>query len=208
MDWAGALLDPDRDDARQLFVDELGANYRLEPTLLERAQAWLAEALDFNLGGDFSANFFAIAGALIVVAVIVAIVWGLRRRASYAAASDDASKSVLGNERLRPAEYRKRAAQAMANGDYSAALLDGFRALTAQADEDTLLEHAVALTAAEVVRSLQSPYPQHRQGVELAGRTFDLTRYGEVIPTADDAQQVLDLDAALQTARPQLQAIP
>ncbi|UJH71459.1 DUF4129 domain-containing protein [Ornithinimicrobium sp. INDO-MA30-4] len=134
--------------------------------------------------------------------------WGLRRRASYAAASDDASKSVLGNEPLRPTEYRKRAAQAIANGDYSAALLDGFRALTAQADEDTLLEHAVALTAAEVVRSLQSPYPQHSQGVELAGRTFDLTRYGEVIPTADDAQQVLDLDAALQTARPQLQAIP
>lgn len=204
-----AMLDPDREEARQLLLDELSrGQYRLEPTLVERLRAWLVSLFEGGVRGEVPAAIFAIGGAIIVLLIVAAILWGLRGRSALKAEVNADAASVLGDERLSAAQYRARAATAASQQDYAQAMLDAFRALTAQADEDTLLDHAVALTAAEVAQSLQRPYPQHGQAIVAASHIFDRTRYGEISPSARDAQRTLELDDQLRTARPQLLSTP
>lgn len=205
--WGANALDPDREEAQTLLREELTDGYQLQPSLLERAIDWVTGLFDSVVSSDIRDGVYIVIGLVLLVGIGAVVLYHLRHRSTLRQESSGDDEAVLGASPLSPDAYRSRASAAMAQGDHAGAVMDGFRAVTAQADLDTLLDHAVASTVSEVVEALRRAYSQHQSEIEIAGQVFDRTRYGEIAPSAADAQQILDLDTNLRRAAPQLEAL-
>jgi hypothetical protein len=202
-------LDPTPPEARDWLTHELNGSDYQEPWL-RSALRWVVEhLLGLLQGAGRGANtaLSLVITALVALVVIALLVWVLPRvrRESGAARSD---RAVLEDLAITARTYRTRAEQALRDGRYNDALLDGFRAIAKDMSDRTLLDDAPGRTAHEVSLVLAVPFPDHADRLARAADLFDSVRYGHRRATADQAGQVQHLDAALVRTRPVLAASP
>lgn len=196
-------LDPTPAEARRWLTDELsGPDYR-DPWL-DSVIRWVLEQLAKLLEGvnNLANNgVSAVITALVAVIVIALLAWVLPkvRRESVAAHPDG---PVLVDPTITPGTYRGLATRGFTDGRYDDAVLNSFRAIAKDMSHRTLLDDSPGRTAHEVSIELAQHFPDHAVRLAQAANAFDAVRYGHRRATADQARQVMQLDADLTTTRP------
>lgn len=199
---------PDRDEAGRWAAEELAkAPYRAaEPNWLDQAVAevgrWLRSL--FGSGAPGEDGGYAVPLLLLIAAVIIAVaivVVRPRLNARRAAAKDvfDADPA------LSPETHRERAAAAAARGDWSAAIVEQFRALVRAAEDRAVLDPQPGRTASEVAGRLGRAFGAYGRDVEEAALTFDAVRYGGAKGGPRELAALARLDAALAATPPDYQ---
>lgn len=198
------MLDPDRDEARELLRRELSnADYNRPESFLVKALDWLLERIngliEFIPGSNGLSTLLLGAVLALVVVAIVFAVRGTRRSRSL---QDRAQGPVLSEDGLTAADYRSRAAAAAQRGDWDSVLLDSYRALAAATDERALLDELPGTTAHEIAIGLRGPFPDHQDQLLEAANAFDAVCYGDQHATQQQAERVRELDRVLARTRP------
>jgi len=198
-------LSPTPPEARTWLRQELhGSDY--QSPWLDSMSRWIVDLLrKFLEGAGHLAGLSPVITVLMALVVIALLVWVLPkvRREPVAAVSRGA---VLENVTITARRYRDQAAQALRDGRYDEAVLDGFRAIAKDTSDRRVLDDAPGRTAHEVSLALASPFPDHADRLSRAADLFDAVRYGHRRASAHQASQILELDAELDTTRPQLLA--
>lgn len=146
---------------------------------------------------------------MVVLAVLAVLAFAARDRwRSRRLAPGGGEVGVFGDgARLPAAAYRDRARAALRTGDHDTALLDGYRAVAASADERTLLDAAPGRTAHEVAVALAAIFPSSAVALSGTADRFDAVRYGDHRATAEQARDALALDDQLLATRPDLDVV-
>lgn len=198
-------LDPDSPQARDWLARELEKGvYSDRRSVVERILDRLQDLLSSRSGpgGGLPPWATLLVVGLVVLALLVLIVLVLRR--DRRVGRDDEQGAVLEEVGVGAQEYRRRARAHLSAGRNDEATLDAYRAIAVGADERTLLDGAPGRTADEIARLLGPVFPDHRDALETAARSFDRVRYGREHVGPDVAGSVLDLDARLSRTRPEL----
>ena len=193
-------LDPTPPEAREWLEKELnGPDY--QSSWVDSVTEWILEKLRSLFDGTMMTGFSPVVTALVALAVIALLVWVLPkvRRESSAARSGGA---VLEDLTITARAYRDRAAEALRDKRYDDAVLDGFRAIARDMIDRVLLSDAPGITAHEASLALAPCFPDHADRLARAADLFDAVRYGHRHASAEQAAQILRLDAELATARP------
>ena len=198
-------LSPTPPQARSWLRQELrGPDY--QSPWLDSAIRWIVDHVRNLLdGARHLAGLSPLITVLIALVVIALLVWVLPRlrREPGVAASEGA---VLDDVTITPRHYRDLAAQAVRDGRYDDAVLDGFRAIARDMSDRRVLNDAPGRTAHEVSLALAAPFPDHADRLAQAADLFDSVRYGHRRASAYQAGQIGELDAELVTSRPVLMA--
>lgn len=198
------MLDPDRDQARELLERELStAEYNRPESFIAKALDWLLERINGLIeiipgSSGLSSLILGVVLALVVVAVFFAI-RGSRR--SRRLTSPD-TRPVLTEVGLSADDYRTRAAAAARAGNWDAVLLDSYRAIAAATDERALLDELPGTTAHEIAVALHEPFPDRASDLLSAADTFDAVCYGDQHAAQHQAERVQELDRSLARTRP------
>lgn len=193
-------LSPTPPEARDWLRQELqGSDY--QSPWLDSVGRWLMDRLsDLIEGARHLAGLSPAVTVLMAVVVIALLVWVLPRVRRDKVAAKSAG-AVLEDVTITPRHYRDLAAKALADGRYDEAVLDGFRAIAKDMSDRRVLDDAPGRTAHEVSLLLTSPFPNHADRLAQAADLFDSVRYGHRRASADQASQILRLDAELAGAR-------
>lgn len=198
-------LDPTPPQARDWLRQELqGPEYR--SPWLDSVLRWFTDQIrKLFEGASQLAGLSPLITVLIALVVIALLVWVLPRvrRERRVAGSDWA---VLDDVTVTARHYRDQAAQALRDGRYDDAVLDGFRAIAKDMSDRGVLEDAPGRTAHEVSLALASPFPDHADRLALAADLFDSVRYGHRRASPHQAVQIQELDAELVASHPLLMA--
>lgn len=197
------MLDPDRDDARELLQRELAKpDYNRPESLLQKGLSWLLERLGDLIqimpgSNGLSMLLLGVILALAVVAIFFAV-RGSRRSRQLT----DRTGPVLAEVGLGARDYRARAAAAAREGRWDDVLLDSYRAIAAATDERALLDELPGTTAHEIALGLRGPFPDHAEALLAAANDFDGVCYGDQRASQRQAERVRELDRALAATRP------
>jgi hypothetical protein len=202
---AAVPVEPDAGTARRWLLDELAkpAYAAAQPTVFDRAvQAfltWFGGLFDVR-GSSTPPVLLAIAIALVVAVLVVALLlFGLpriNRRSGVGA--------LFGDDDRRTADEMRRAAEAaLAQGDFSLAVLERFRALARGLDERTLVAVFPGTTASAFAVGAARAFPHEHGELRAAAELFDGVRYADEAATREDVLSVFALDDRLAAARPQ-----
>ncbi len=194
---------PDREEARRWAVEELAKpEYRsAEPGWLDGVWRgfldWLG-SLDSPAGTDGPA-VAPLIGVVIAVLIAAAIIvarprLNARPKTPREVFDDGASVSA--------SDYRGSATAAADRGDWGAAVVHRFRALVRTAEDRDILDARPGRTAGEVSRELAGIFESEARTLDQAARTFDRIRYGHGTATRGDYTAMVELDEALETAKP------
>jgi hypothetical protein len=195
-----APLVPSPDRARSLLRTELLHTPYHQQNLLDQFLHWLNDRLDATLQAASNAPpLGALAGILLFAALAVLLAWLLSRFRRTARATGEPG-AVLTDEVVTAAQLRARAEAALAGGHAAAALVDGFRALTARQIERGRLDDLPGATAHEVATGLGFMFPLQGPRVRATADLFDLVLYGDRAASPDQAAGVLALDDELARA--------
>lgn len=213
----GVPVDPDAPHAHDLLVKELSnpAYQAAKPTWLDLAaqaiQNWLASL--FAQGSGVTSTF-AIVGIVVLVCLVAGalIVFGVPRL-NRRGAQDHA---VLDPDDARTAaELRAAAAASARAGLWGEAVIGVFRAITRGLAERTIVAVQPGTTAHEVAARAADAFPELREPLAGGASIFDSVRYLGQPGTAQDYEQLRELDARLNAAHPQhlaqlqsVQAVP
>lgn len=194
-------LDPSPEQARSLLRGELVRGEYHEQDLLQRLVTWVERQVGRGLEAASQAPPLSTFLAMLVgLLLVLALVWlGSRARRSGPVAR--VPGPVLPTEPVSAHRWRALAEEALAQGRYEEALVDGFRALVVRQVERGRLDDQPGATAHEVAEALGTAYPSQRPRLEEAARLFDLVRYGDRPAGPDQAAAVLTLDAELEGLR-------
>lgn len=198
-------LDPTPAEARRWLADELqGSGYQQSwpGSVLRWVSDRLASLFD-ALGGAANSGVSLVITVLLAFAVIALLVWVLPKVRRESAVSS-ATQAVLDDLTITPGAYRARVRQALADGRYDDAVLDGFRAIAKDMSDRTLLDDAPGRTAHEVSLTVGRAFPDHAGRLTQAADAFDAVRYGLRRATVDQANQIWQLDTELIQSRPTL----
>jgi hypothetical protein len=200
-------LKPTPAQGRDWLKRELaGSDY--QSPWLDSVIRWIRDVLG-NLvdGARHVAGLSPAITAGLAVLLIALLVWILPkvRRERVAAVSKEA---VLKDLTITPRQYRDLAAQAIRDGRFDDAILDGYRAIAKDMSDRGLLNDAPGRTAHEVSLALSSPFPDHAEALAGAADLFDSVRYGHRRASEGQANQIHALDAELATARPLATTLP
>jgi hypothetical protein len=193
---------PDAGTARRWAQSEL-TDPIYHPSL--NILGWLKEKLGELLSGLSNASTHlsglqAVAVVLLVAAVVVAIyVAGPVRRNRTARQSH----VVLGAEERTARLLREAADRSAANGDFEAAVADGFRAIIRSLEERAVLDPRPGRTAHEAATACAAWFPALADRSHHAGRLFDDVCYGHTGAGASDYEAVRALDRDLADVRPE-----
>jgi hypothetical protein len=143
-------------------------------------------------GGWFGLIVF---GVLIIGLIVVILTWarpsaGRRIRAG----------AVLADSARTARDYRRSAARFAEGGDFSAAIVDGVRAIAAELDERGILAPRLGRTADELAAEAGAELPDLADDLRAVTRMFDEVRYGDRPGTETGYQQVARVDASVRTA--------
>lgn len=200
----GPPLDPSSPEARQWVLDELSkGRYTTEPSRWQRFVEWLQDLLGAGPGSGVIPGWAAAVVVAVVLAVLALVVTRLLRPEPSTGRARSAG-AVVDDEGLAAADYRARAREARARGDWDAVLLDSYRALAASAVERTLLTDLPGRTAHEVALALAPVFPAQASALAASAEEFDAVRYGHRRTTQDPAVAAAELDTALLSTRPAL----
>ncbi|HVK27401.1 MAG TPA: DUF4129 domain-containing protein [Nocardioides sp.] len=197
---AGSLeppLDPSGDEARRLLRRELADPKYYDADILQRLTDWLERLVDDTINGVSASGPLSTLLAIIVTLALVAAIILIVSRARRTARAERRPAAALTDEVITAAELRARAEAALAAGDASAALVDGFRALAVRQVERQRIEDVPQATAHELARALAVEFPAHVNAVHHGADLFDQTLYGERRATREQALELLALDDAL-----------
>ncbi|MFI2103399.1 DUF4129 domain-containing protein [Isoptericola sp. NPDC019693] len=196
----GVPVDPDRETAHRWLLEELSRpEYSTQPSLLERLLAWLGDLFDgLTLGG----GRFPVAFVVVVLVVLVAaIAWWVAGPVRLARRGRRSVVVLDGDERCA-AELRASADAAAARGDWSAAVLDRFRALVRSLEERVVLDERPGRTAQEAAHDAAARLPDVTTELHDAAHLFDDVCYGTLPAGPDDDQRLRDLDERVRGMRP------
>ena len=190
----GPPLEPSGAEGRRLLREELlhGEYHRTD--LWSRLLDLVARLFR---GGVHAASGSSLVTALVTIVVVVLLVLGLAlvlsqvRRDRRRRRQDE---SVLPADRPAAAVLRRRADDALAAGDFSAAVVDSYRALAVRQVERGRLDDRPGATAHEIAAALATAYDGQRSRIAAAADLFDVTLYGERPATEAQARGLLDLD--------------
>ncbi|WP_457962933.1 DUF4129 domain-containing protein [Arthrobacter sp. D1-29] len=195
---------PGRDEARRWATEELAKpEYRgAEPGWLdsvwEAILDWL-QSLDGSSSGADNTPVAPLIGVGIAVMIAVAIILARPRLNARSKAEKDMFDA---DTTVSASEYRSRAAAAAAAGDWSAAVVDSFRALVRTAEERNIVDARPGRTADEVAGELAVAFGAEAQRLAWAARTFDGIRYGKEAGEPGANAGMMALDSALQSLKP------
>ena len=199
---------PGREEAGRWAAEELakGPYREAEPSWLDQALAEFARWLR-SLSGDGTPGAdggFAVPLLLTIAAVIIAVaVIVVRPRLN---ARRPAAREVFdADTSLSPEVHRERAAAAAARGDWSAAVVEQFRALVRAAEERTVLDAQPGRTADEVAAGLGRAFGAYARELEESAQAFDAVRYGGANAGPAEHAALVRLDAALAGTSPDYQ---
>ncbi|MEP7192603.1 MAG: DUF4129 domain-containing protein [Actinomycetota bacterium] len=194
-------LDPTPPQARDWLRQELaGPDYHTP--WLDSVLRWLSDQFRKLVeGAGQLAGLSPLITVLIALVVIALLVWVLPRvRRERRVTPPDGA--VLQDVTITARHYRDRAAQAILDGRFDDAVLDGFRAIAKDMSDRRVLNDAPGRTAHEVSLVLASPFPDHADRLALAADLFDSVRYGHRRAGPYQAGQIQELDAELARSRP------
>jgi hypothetical protein len=205
-------LDPSSGEGRRLLADELSKpEYTLEESLLRRAVRvvvdWFTGIFDEAAGGPLSSWWYAVV-AVGVIILVGLVGWALLRLEPARRARGEASGGVFDEAGVSAADYRRRALAARSAGDHAAAVVDGYRALVAEAVEGFVLDDLPGATAREIATTLAGVFPVEARRLGDAAAVFDAVRYGDQGADAERADAVLELDRRLRSLTPTAQEHP
>jgi hypothetical protein len=199
-------LDPTPPEGRDWLTEELqGPDY--QSSWLESAIRALVEQLrDLFDGADQLLNnvLSPVITVLVALLVIGLMAWAIPRVRRESVARPDGA--VIEDPRTTSRMYRDLAAEALREGRYDDAVLNGFRAIAKDTSDRTLLDDAPGRTAHEVSLALAPRFPDHAHGLARAADLFDSVRYGHRRSTQEQALYVQQLDMELVRSRPALTA--
>ncbi len=202
----------DPDEARRLLERELerSAYDGARPTWWDRASRsfldWLGSLRADGIDSPAAARTALVIAIVVLVAVVVLVVVarGLPRR--RARAGDGDTGGVFDADDLRSARELLEAAQAaVRRADWSAAVLDGFRAIARGLGERDLVPDVPGATARTIAARGAVPFPASAGALDAAATAFDAVRYlGGEADEADEAAalRVLDTERSVRQARP------
>lgn len=194
-------LDPTPPQAREWLKQELGGS-DYQSSWLDSVIRWVTDQLGRLVDGARSlAGLSPVITVLLAIVVIALLVWVLPRVRREQAAAAPAG-AVLEDLTITARLYRDRAAQAVREGRYDDAVLDGFRAIARDMSDRRVLDDAPGRTAHEVSLALASTFPDHAAPLARAANLFDAVRYGHRRANADQAGRIHQLDTDLTTTRP------
>lgn len=203
MSWP-FVAQPGADEARRLLVEELwNPTYLLSWWTILRT--WLSDRLLVEVGDTDLTPLFAV---LAVVAAIVLAVVVRRAVSTRRPKPDDSTGAVFDDEVLDVEDHRRRAAAHREAGRHDDAVIESYRAITAEALRRDLVRDLPDLTAHEVGATLASRYRDHTDRVIRAGHLFDRVRYGGGHAGPSQSRELADLDDALASAEPAADSAP
>ncbi|HEY5223760.1 MAG TPA: DUF4129 domain-containing protein [Microbacteriaceae bacterium] len=200
----GIPVNPDAPHAHDLLVKELSnpAYQAAKPTWIDLAaqavQRWLASL--FSSGSGVTGTF-AVIGIVVLVCLLVGalIVFGVPRLNR----SRSQKHAVLDADDARTAaELRRIAAASARTGQWNAAVIDLFRALTRGLAERIIVAVQPGTTAHEVAARASEAFPDLQPQLRAAAVIFDGVRYLGRAGTAEDYERLRDLDERLNAGHP------
>lgn len=207
---AAAPVDPDADEARDLILRELSKpEYEAaRPNWFDRAAGavwdWITSLEFGGASGPPALGLVVVLGGIAVALVVAFLVFGmprLRRRSSLEGA-------LFGAEDARTAPALRAAAEQLAaDGDFTGAIAEMFRAIARDLSERSILSTSPGTTARDFARRAAVEFPDLTAPLTEAAAVFDDVRYLGRVGTAGAWQSVVALEEQLRTARP-LKASP
>lgn len=198
-------VEPDGSQGRQWLFDELGkAVYQAaRPSWFDLASqaffAWIRDLLA-NAGRGSGAAALVVV-VLIVTALLVAafLVFGRPRLDSRSRPAD----SMFGEEDTRTSQQlRASAERAAADGDFTTALEELFRALARGVGERTLVDVYPGMTARGFARAASTVFREHADALAAAAADFDAVRYLGRAGTAEQYRRLTELERSVRAGRP------
>jgi len=207
---SGPPLTPDDDTARRWVVQELSkpeyaaARPSWFDLLSQRVSDWFA-SLNFS-GGHGGTAWLAVIGAAIVLALLVLALlrFGLPRL------NRRARSALLGGEvadTRTPEQLRAAADRAAAQGDWSLAVIERFRAIAASLAERTVVVVRPGTTAHEVALQAAAAFVAEGAALRDAANTFDAARYLGRAQDRAAHERLRELDERLRRAAPVFEAV-
>lgn len=194
-------LTPDGEQGRELLRRELSRSDYHDSNFVDRMAEWLGRRFDEVFTGTSNAsNWSTIAGLIVLLGFGLLVAYLVSRTRLTLRASDPAP-GVLGAEPdVTAAQLRARAEAALAAGDWSVALLDGYRSLALRQIEAGRIDNPPGATAHELADSLQQAFPGAAGQLTEAAWLFDLICYGGRRATREQAERVLAVEGQLVPA--------
>lgn len=192
-----------RDPAQRLARQELSKGIYHRTSIPQEILHAIDQFLQRLFGGASQATpggwwtLVALAAVLVaVVAVVIARLGPLRTTGRAAPVHDPGTKPLTARQ------YREAAGASAAEGDYSTAILQRFRAIAVSCEERQVLPPDAGRTADELAAQASARFPGHEAGLAAAARLFDQIRYGDGTGTRDGYERLRDLDDALARMTP------
>lgn len=198
--WGEPPLTPAADQAREMLAAELA-----NPIYQESTDPWylriLNRIIDFlnELAGTSmpSGTIMWIVLAFIVFIVLVIIFAGPLRRNRRS----DAPASVFADTVISASQYRDRARDAAASGDFSLASVEMFRAVVKRAEENVLISEQFGRTAREAAVAIGDSDSSLKSEASWGAALFDSVEYGSGTADASDVARLEEFYGSLDTHR-------
>ncbi len=188
-------VDLTREQAHRLAEHELAdpAYRAAQPSLLQRAIEWIADQLQrlLDRASDLAPGGWL--GILGLVALVVLAVLIVRWRMGPTTGASEVTFTV--DPATSAAQYRARAAELAAAGQWGEAVAARMRAIVRRSQERGVVDSQPGWTADEVAYAVGARMPGTRAPLTEAARVFDDVRYGgrpatarsyEVVSAADE----------------------
>ena len=202
-------VDPDAPEATRWLLDELSKpQYQAaEPTLFDRiAKAvsdWLSSLQLGSAEGPPALGLGVIILIVVAALVVAFLIFGLPRLNRRSRVTG----SLFGEDDARTAaRMRLDAERAAADGDYTGAVLEMFRAIARGLAERTIVTTTPGTTAHGFAVRAGTVFPAHAAALTDAAASFDGVRYLGRTATQEQYTAIAGLERDLRGARVQLEA--
>ncbi|HWG60116.1 MAG TPA: DUF4129 domain-containing protein [Streptosporangiaceae bacterium] len=148
--------------------------------VLDAVGRWLGHL--FNAGSALPGGWWALVAFAALAVLLIALVTA--RYGPVARAHRRKGAPPRAATPVNAREHRKRAAQLAAAGNYSGAIIESTRAITAALEEGDVIPAKAGRTADEIADEAARALPSDATGLRLAARLFDDICYGERAGTA------------------------
>jgi hypothetical protein len=193
---------PDAGTARRWATEELAdPAYHEGPSLLDRILEWLGSLFEGAPDSLPLPPAAVVAGVVVVLLLVLLVAFRVAgpvrvvRRAT-------SSVVVLGDDTRTADELRASADDAAARADWTAAVLDRFRAVIRSLEERAVLADSPGRTADEAAEATAARLPSLTADLRRAARLFDDVCYGKASVDAGVDTWMRSLDAQVAAARP------
>lgn len=189
-------IDVDRETAHEAAARELTKPIYPKTSLSERIATWLNDLLNrlVDSGSALPGGWLTIVVlALLVLALLVAVA-----RVALRTMGGRGGDRLYGSRSLAATEYRSRAEQSAAQGDWAGAIRQRVRAIGRQLEEDGVLNPVAGRTAGELAGEAGRALPEFADEMRTVAAAFDDVTYGELPGTESAYRRVSGLDDRLR----------